>query len=196
VVKKIYGTTKTTRSADPADRKRKKNDGRPPDTVAELLMPKAKKQLTLEESIPKKSTAPKPKTSNKKKDPSTTKPTENRPTIPKLGPASYRWNANSCWLDASLQVLYMTVTKKFDEFKAIFQHLKPNRGLKPFYEAINGWVELDLELEEDALAILMSQRDQLRIFLHKKKIITSLDRPESAVVSRNYFYMCSHSSFE
>ena len=121
--------------------------------------------------------------------------TENLPTRPKLGAASYCWNENSCWLDASLQVMYMTVTKWFDDFKAVCQHLKPNCGLKPFYEAINGRVELGLELEGDAFSILMSQRNQLRIFLRKTKIITSLDQPESAVVSLNNFYMCNHSPF-
>ncbi len=164
------GRTKPTRAPKPADKQCKKNDGRPPNTVKELMGKPATKP-------PAK--ASKGVTFTPKK---VAKPTENPPTMPKLGPASYRWNANSCWLDASLQVLYMAVTKQFDEFKTVFQHLKSDCGLKPFYEAINGWVELDLELK-DASAILMSQRDQLRIFLHRKKIITSLDHPESAVVS-------------
>jgi hypothetical protein len=39
------GRTKPTRAPDAAERRRKKNDGRPPDTAKELLDPKkAKKQ--------------------------------------------------------------------------------------------------------------------------------------------------------
>jgi hypothetical protein len=104
--------------------------------------------------------------------------------VPKLGPAAYRWSENSCWLDASLQVLYIIFTKQYDEFNGVFQHLKQDCGLGALYETVNARVELDLE-EEDVSDTLMSQRDQLRIFLKKKNVIEELDRPESAVVSRN-----------
>ncbi|PPQ88302.1 hypothetical protein CVT25_012365 [Psilocybe cyanescens] len=69
------GHTKPSRAIDPQEVKRKKNDGRPPDTIKEL-----------------------------------TKTVKNQkiPVIwaPNLGPPSYKWNNNSCWLDSSLELLY------------------------------------------------------------------------------------------
>jgi len=55
----------------------------------------------------------------------------------KFGPASYCWNTNSCWLDASLQVLYIAITKQFDEFTGIFKSLKPSSALNVLYRVGN-----------------------------------------------------------
>lgn len=99
----------------------------------------------------------------------------------KLGPASYRWHTNSCWLDAPLQVLYTAITQKFDEFTKVFKSLKPGSALHTLFQTINERFELDPE-EDNATVVLGFQRDQLRIFLHKKRIIDHLDQPESAVV--------------
>lgn len=63
----------------------------------------------------------------------------------KFGPASYCWNVNSCWLDASLQVLYIAITKQFDKFTKIFKLLKPGSALNVFYQVVNKWFELDPE---------------------------------------------------
>jgi hypothetical protein len=106
------------------------------------------------------------------------------PKVPKefkFGPASYRWNANSCWLDASLQVLYIAITKQFDEFTGIFKSLEPGSALNVFYRVVNERFELDPE-EPNFTTSLGLQRDRLRIFLNEKKIIDHQDRPESAVV--------------
>jgi len=162
------GYTKPTQALKPDEKKHQKNDGQPPDTAKELL-----DNLALKKAAKLKETPP---------------------TAPKLGPSSYRWNANSCWLDASLQLLYVTVTKQFDEFKGLFQHIKPSDALGTLYQTINGQAELDLQ--EDTSALLMSQRDRLWIFMHEKKITNSLDNPESAVVSWNNFCMCSHLFFD
>jgi len=104
-----------------------------------------------------------------------------RPEEIKLGPASYQWHANSCWLDASLQVLYTAITQKFDEFTEVFKSLKPGSALNTLYRTINERFELDPE-DDKVTVILGLQRDRLRIFLHEKRIIDHLDRPESAVV--------------
>ena len=98
-----------------------------------------------------------------------------------LGPASYQWRANSCWLDASLQVLYTAITQKFDEFTEVFESLKPGSALNTLYQTINERFELDPE-DDNVTVILGLQRDRLRIFLHEKRIIDHLDQPESAVV--------------
>jgi len=162
------GRTKPSRAPKLDDKKRKKNDGRPPDTIKDLLLNTATKKAT--------------------------KSTQKITKAPKLGPAAYQWSTNSCWLDASLQVLYIIVTKHYNEFNGIFQHLKEDCGLRALYEAVNARVDLDLD-DENVYDTLMSQRDQLRIFLHKKAVIEELDRPESAVVSRNKSRMYKRSFF-
>ena len=106
------------------------------------------------------------------------------PKVPKelkFGPASYCWNANSCWLDASLQVLYIAITKQFDEFTGTFKSLKSGSALNVLYQVVNERFELDPE-EPNFTTTLGLQRDRLRIFLKERKIIDHLDRPESAVV--------------
>ncbi|PPQ89858.1 hypothetical protein CVT25_004737 [Psilocybe cyanescens] len=76
------GHTKPSHAIDPQEVKRKKNDGRPPDTLKEL-----------------------------------TKTVKNQkiPVIwaPNLGPPSYKWNNNSCWLDSSLELLYAATQQYF-----------------------------------------------------------------------------------
>lgn len=147
------GRTKPTRAPKPAEKQRKKNDGRPPDTVNELIGKHPKNPVI--KAWP--------------------------PEEIKLGPASYQWHANSCWLDAPLQVLYTAITQKFDEFREVFKPLKPGSALNTFYRTINERFELNPE-EEKVTVILGFQRDQLRIFLHERQIIDHLDQPESAVV--------------
>ena len=99
----------------------------------------------------------------------------------KFGPASYQWNANSCWLDSSLQVLYIAITNRFDEFTEIFGSLKPGSPLNSLYHTFHERFKLDPE-DEDVTTSLGLHRDRLRIFLQEKRIITHLDQPESPVV--------------
>jgi hypothetical protein len=78
------------------EKRRKKNDGRPPpDTVKELLGHKNSKEVEKVKNPPK---------AIKKLD---------------FGLPSYPWSDNSCWLDASLQVLYMAVTRDFNDFETV-----------------------------------------------------------------------------
>ena len=99
----ILGRTKPSRAPKPEEKRRKKNDGRPPDTVKDLLLhPKKKTQAKVKP--PKK--APKNKLN--------------------IAPPAYRWSDNSCWLDAPLQILYMAITRNFDEFKTICEPLDPD----------------------------------------------------------------------
>ena len=147
------GWTKPTRAPKPADKQCKKNDGCPPDTVNELMG----------------------------KHPKNPAPKSRPPEEIKLGPASYQWHANSCWLDASLQVLYSAITQKFEEFAEVSKSLKPGSALNTLYRTINERFELDPE-DDKVTVILGLQRDRLRRFLHQKRIINHLDQPEFAVV--------------
>jgi hypothetical protein len=105
-----------------------------------------------------------------------------------LGLPAYPWSSNSCWLDTSLQVLYMAVTRNFNEFKTVCEPLNPDVALGVLYAIFQDRFDLDFE-GDNTSAILESQRDAFRVFLHKKKIINSLNKPESAVVRPEQFYM-------
>jgi len=78
VVAAQIGRTKPTRANRLQDKKRKKNDGRPPDTIKELVQVKVKRETGFV-----------------------------------LGPASYPWKNNSCWLDTSLELTLITVMRHF-----------------------------------------------------------------------------------
>ncbi|KIJ90223.1 hypothetical protein K443DRAFT_126556, partial [Laccaria amethystina LaAM-08-1] len=155
------GRTKPTRAPNPEAKKRKKNDGRPPDTIKELLL---KPQKNAPSTV------------------TTTKKAASKVTMElKFGPPSYRWKPNSCWLDASLQVLYIAITKKFDEFGKVFNSLETGSPLNGLYLAFNKRFELDPE-ESNATTALGLQRDRLRMFLKQNAIIEELDQFDSPVV--------------
>ena len=81
----------------------------------------------------------------------------------------------------------MAITRDFNEFETICEPLDPGVALG----ALNGIFQERFELnfrEENVSKILESQRDGLRVFLHEKNIIDSLNKPESAVVCPEYFY--------
>ena len=80
-----------------------------------------------------------------------------------FGPPSYRWKANSCWLDASLQVLYIAITKKFDKFEKVFDSLEMDSPLNGLYLAFNECFELDPE-ESNVTTALGLQRTASKCF--------------------------------
>ena len=181
--------TKPSRAPKPDEKKRKKNDGRPPDTVNELLtapteksaVPKPPKPTIKDLLAATAKSAPPP--------PSKTAPVKSAPPPPpkkgqkfEFGPPSYPWMDNSCWLDASLEVLYVAIENDFPDFCSLFESLDPDVGLGAFYTAIYDRLSLN-PAQKDISAHLASQRDQLRLCLHEKKLIDHIDRPESAVVS-------------
>ena len=157
------GRTKPSRAPNPEEKRRKKNDGRPPDTVKELLGQTNSKDI----ERPKKTS----KQSKKKLD---------------FGLPAYPWSDNSCWLDASLQVLYMAVTSNFNDFETVCEPLDPCFSLGALYAIIRDRFDLDFN-KGNATSVLKSQRDAFRIFLHKKKVIRSINKPESAVVRPEQF---------
>ena len=129
----ILGHTKPSRAPRPEGKRRKKNDGRPPDTVKDLLLHPKKKAVA-------KGKPPK-------------KPPKKRAN---LGPPAYRWSDNSCWLDAPLQILYMAITRDFDKFKTICEPLDPDIALGALFAIFQDRFDEDFE-EKDASAILESQ---------------------------------------
>jgi hypothetical protein len=175
IVKENIGRTKPTRSGKPADKKRKKNDGRPPDTNKELLGANTKqKQLTLESFTKKK---PEPKKPKPKKPDAKIAESEPKnvpvPATPSASPAvqdlpSYPWFKNSCWLDSSLQLLYTTMRSSVDEFKTIYNALPENSAIRPVFSHLLERYNLD-KAEKTTSTFLRRQRDSLRTHLKKKK---------------------------
>jgi hypothetical protein len=90
--KQRIGRTKPSRAPDTAAAKRKKNDGRPPDTIKDLLLRKPTKKETNE-----------------------AKKVQDMLGVPQ-GNQSYPWQNNSCWLDTALELLHTTVSYNFDAF--------------------------------------------------------------------------------
>ncbi|KAF8956646.1 hypothetical protein BDZ97DRAFT_1925337 [Flammula alnicola] len=159
-----------------------KNDGRPPDTVKELLMPKTKrKQLTLADSPPKKkilkmkkkALAIEPLT---KKIPMTS--AMGPPASLTLDPPNYPWHENSCWLDTSLQLLYVAMRSSVDEFRRIYDALPESSEIRMVFASLFERYDLD-EADNVTSAVLRAQRDYLRKFLKKKRAIQSVSGFES-----------------
>ena len=104
-----------------------------------------------------------------------------------FGPPSYPWNANSCWLDASLEILYTAITVDFIDFFNVSGDLDPDGGLGALYTLIRDRLSLNSALKSanesaSASVTLGVQRDKFRQFLHDKEIIQHVDQFESAVV--------------
>jgi len=96
------GRTKPSRAPDSTTRKRKKNDGRPPDTKKELF------KSSLSSSKSKKKVEFSDVESGK---------------TSRVGHPSYHWQDNSCWLDTSLKLLFTALTWNFDEFMNLVPNL-------------------------------------------------------------------------
>jgi hypothetical protein len=159
------GRTKPTRAGKPEDRKRNKNDGRPPDTIKDLLL-KAKSKKAPQD--------PPSKTSEKKKKVSF--------CAKIVGQApNYPWNKNSCWLDTSLQLLYVAIQKVPREFTNISEALPKDSALREVLATLLERHALDPQ-GESMSAILRGQRDNIRKLLKKKKAIKSVTQFESLFV--------------
>jgi hypothetical protein len=144
VIAQQLGRTKPSRAPQPEAKKRKKNDGRPPDTSRELLGPKWKKTEYTPTTITKK-------------------------TI--LHP-SYPWINNSCWLDTSLELLYQTVIRDFQDFSVRFAEVHPETSLHTLYRLLELRKLADIEGGEgDQSLVLSQQRDNFRKHLQSQKLV-------------------------
>lgn len=161
IVKQKYGTTKPTQSENHANRKHKKNDGCPPDTSKELLMPnKMKTQLTLKESLLQMD--PRSKATKAKKRLPAIKLSTSKTILEKKVPVisltamldppvsplvldlpNYKWLQNSCWLDTSLQLLYVAMHHSHNEFSHIHDGLPENSAIKVVLATLLEWYELE-----------------------------------------------------
>jgi len=157
VVASNIGHTKPGHTSHPQDKKRKGNDGCPPDMKEELLKPKKKKAVNHSKGTEK---------------------------VIEFGPPSYPWDANSCWLDTSLELLFVSVMRNFDEFSSIFKSVPKNLGLYALYTALNSW-RLISDDEDDHIVTqaLKKHQNTLQVVLKKKGAIEDLNSHQSFIVS-------------
>jgi len=165
-----FGRTKPTRAGKPEDRKRNKNDGRPPNTIKDLLLRQKSKKLPLD--LPSK------KSGKKVSFLAGISPTTN-PTV--IQAPNYPWNKNSCWLDTSLQLLFVAVQKIPTEFLRISEALPKNSALREVLTTLLQHHALDPQ-GENMSEILCGHRDDICKLLKKKKAIKSVTCFESLFV--------------
>jgi len=163
-VREKIGRTKPTRAPGASGRKRTKNDGRPPDTIKELLLGKPTKKQKKE-------------VSKLLKDVLQVKKLEGNP--------SYPWHNNSCWLDTSLELLYATVSHDFEEFTYACKPLPPGSLLRFLHDVLQKRQDLDRSMPNisDTLA---DQRNELRSRIVKAKESSSLTSFEPLFVSYEF----------
>jgi len=131
---------------------KKKNDGRPPDTSKELLGKKKKKK-------PLK-TSPSPETD--------------------FGPPSYPWVDNSCWLDSSLELLFVTVMRDFDDFSSLFASVPTKSLLYQFYKVMDSRKCLPEDASNEmVLKSNRSDRDGFRRKLYESGFLKDIKSPNS-----------------
>jgi hypothetical protein len=160
VIAQNIGRTKPTRASRPEDKKRKKNDGRPPDTKDELLKPMKAKATTRKIKVL---------------------------DIPKsnvnFGPPSYPWKANSCWLDTFLELLFVLVMRNFAEFTSCFASTSKNSGLFAFFTTLDARRSIGDDEDNDVVTqLLVKHRDNLRLVLKSKGIIKDIDSSQPFMV--------------
>jgi len=167
------GRTKPSRAPDSAARKRKKNDGRPPDTKKELF----KSSLS----------------SSKSKKKVEFSDVESGQTSP-VGHPSYPWQDNSCWLDTSLELLFIALTRNFDEFMNLVPNLNQSseHGLQYIAE---GFVERRVLGTSPANGIVTKSlqhfRNGLRKALAAEKVIKNITGAEALWVSLTHAVLSS-----
>jgi len=154
-MKKRIGQTKPSRAPDTAATKRKKNDGRPPDTIKDLLLRKPTKKKTKEaETVQDMLGAP-------------------------PGNQSYPWKNNSCWLDTVLELLHTMVSYNFNVFTKACELLPQDSPFRVLYDILHARQTLKLIPK----ATLSKQRDALRTTLASWKLAKSKTSDEAIFVS-------------
>jgi hypothetical protein len=153
VVAANIGRTKPTRAAQPDEKKRKKNDGRPPDTKNELLG----------QGKSKKKQAP--------------------PSPIQFGPPSYPWKANSCWLDTSLELLFLCAMRNFDDFTTAFDSGPQSSAVSAFYSTLNLRRLIADDVDDRIVSRTLGEhRDRFRALLKKRKVVKNVTSASSLMV--------------
>lgn len=99
-----------------------------------------------------------------------------------MGPASYPWKNNSCWLDASLELTFITVMRHFPAFAACCEVLPAASGLRTVYESFEQRQVIRSDDPECSFT-LENQRDEIRAMLKEHMLIGDLDSVQPLFVS-------------
>jgi hypothetical protein len=79
------------------------------------------------------------------------------------GQACYPWENNSCWLDASLQLLYVSLSRNFSEFSSLVQTIQPGHPLRTLHSMFEHRLNFrPNQLEPNHTQILKRQHNNLR----------------------------------
>lgn len=160
VIAQQIGRTKPSRAPDAAGSKRQKNDGRPPDTSAELLG------------------ASKSSKRSKGKDAS-------KPKLSSDQLASYPWSKNSCWLDTALELLFNAVIRDFTDFSSRFEDINPECAFAPFFKIMDLRKTLPGS-GGDVSEMLGLHRDGFRAHLKKCRLIRTTKELDSIIVRTKF----------
>lgn len=98
-----------------------------------------------------------------------------------IDPPIYPWNRNSCWLDTSLQLLYIAVIRHLDDFTSIHNGLPEKSPLKVVFASLLQRQNMDLE-GNSGYQTLRNQRDKICMLLKQNKAIKSVSHFESLFV--------------
>ncbi|KAJ3831325.1 hypothetical protein F5878DRAFT_520744, partial [Lentinula raphanica] len=183
----LIGRSKPTRAAS-SRKSRQKSDGHPPDTKQELLSKSpTKKKLLRSASSRKSGQKSDGRPPDTKQDLLSKSPTKEKLLQSKqkpvssgvvVGPASYRWIENSCWIDSALDILYRAISNDYASFSTRFSSTtQTERPIRDLYNLVS----LRREAENQALILrdpsydlwdtLSHQRNSFREKLVKWRII-------------------------
>lgn len=191
IMKERIGRTKPSRAPDKSDSKRTRNDGRPPDTVKELLGAQSKRgkkrarPMIVSSESEEEEEAPKSPKKVKKTQTALVTVVQQARHIP-----LYPWRANSCWLDSSLAILHAVFDYAQHDLCDLLTPLSPKSLLFLVYTLYLERQELDIT-RPDVSTILSNSRDFLRRRLKENRIIKKLSGFECLYVS----IICSSPEF-
>lgn len=93
----------------------------------------------------------------------------------------YPWNRNSCWLDTSLQLLYVALLRCLDDFTGIYQALPAKSVLKVVLASLLQRHNLESQ-DNNGAQMLENERDKIRKLLKLNKAIKGITLFESLFV--------------
>ena len=73
----------------------------------------------------------------------------------------YPWEDNSCWLDASLQLLYIALSRNFSEFSLLVQTIQPGHPLRMLHSMFEQCLNFRPN-QPNRTQILKKQQNNLR----------------------------------
>ncbi|KAH6908510.1 hypothetical protein BKA70DRAFT_1222704 [Coprinopsis sp. MPI-PUGE-AT-0042] len=177
------GRTKPHRAPDAIKRRRYVNDGRPPDTAAELLHSKKKRPLVVKQAEKRrKKVAAFAAHSNGDGDELFVEERQDATEVKKKAPyiLGYRWADNSCWLDTSLMLIYhalMGDPTTATQFMMQISALKPESPMSALGDVLQLQHSLCSRLlsspseEREVTDKISAQRNTFKVILHKSKCL-------------------------